>query len=212
MNTTPLPEAVRPYPATVERSAPGVTLGCGDVMEIKFAYAPQFDQIETVRPDGKIELPLLGEVAVQGKTPAELRDELMRRYASQLRHPQLAVIIKGLWGRRVFVGGEVKYPGAIPMPGEMTALEAVISAGGFLTATAELENVIVIRSVDGRLEGMALNLKKAVNGANTRPLYLKPRDIVYVPQTRIANIDQWVNQHLWDVLPKPYVSYTPPAF
>ena len=211
-NIMPPAPALQPYPAAAPCSTLSVTLGSGDVVEIKFAYAPQFDQTETVRPDGKIELQLLGEVAVQGKTPAELRDELTGLYATQLRHPQLAVITKGLWGRRVSVGGEVKYPGSIPMPGEMTVIEAVIAAGGFITATAELRNVIVIRNVDGHTVGMALDLKKALDGAKTEPFYLKPRDVVYVPQTQIASVDQWVNQHLWDVLPKPYVSYTPPAF
>ena len=206
------PESVRPFPANEERYSSGVALGPADLIEIKFAYAPQFDQTETVRPDGKIELALLGEVSVQGKTPARLREELMRLYAAQLRHPQLAVIIKKLWDRRVSVCGEVKYPGAIPMPGRMTALEAIIAAGGFITATAELKNVIVVRSVNGHTVARAIDLEGPLNGVETKPFYLKPRDVVYVPQTRIANVDQWVNQHLWDVLPKPYVSYSPSTF
>lgn len=206
--TVPPPVAVQPYPAAKPCSAHTVTLRCGDVIEIKFAYAPQFDQVETVRPDGKIELQLIGEVVVQGKTPAELRSELMKRYAVQLKHPQLAVIVKGLWERRVYVGGEVKKPGIVPMPGEMTALEAIMDAGGFDKQTAEMKNVIVVRNMDGRMVGRALDLREALNGAKTKPFYLKPRDIVYVPQTCIVNVDTWVQQHLWRLLPPVSVGYS----
>jgi polysaccharide export outer membrane protein len=190
-----------PYHAAKPGPAPGVRLRSGDVIEIKFAYAAQFDQTETVRPDGKIELPLAGEVVVQGKTPAQLREELMKRYSVQLKHPQLAVIVRGLYERRVYVGGEVKKPGPVLMPGEMTALEAVMDAGGFKRETAEAGNVVVVRNIDGHMIGMTIDLRGALKGEKTTPFSLEPRDIVYVPRTRIANLDLWIEQHLWKLLP-----------
>ncbi|MDR3556657.1 MAG: polysaccharide biosynthesis/export family protein [Syntrophobacteraceae bacterium] len=193
--------AGQPYHAAKPGPAPGVRLRSGDVIEIKFAYAAQFDQTETVRPDGKIELPLAGEVVVEGKTPAQLREELMKRYSVQLKHPQLAVVVRGLYERRVYVGGEVKKPGSVLMPGEMTALEAVMDAGGFNRQTAEAGNVIVVRNIAGNMIGMSVDLKGALKGERTRPFFLEPRDIVYVPRTHIADIDLWVEQHLWKLLP-----------
>ena len=100
-----------------------VTLAPGDVIEIKFFYTPELNEIQTVRPDGKLALQLVGEVEVQGKTPAELREELLRLYASQLKDPEIAVMSRLLQNRRVFVGGQVNAPGVIPMPGELTLLE-----------------------------------------------------------------------------------------
>lgn len=191
----------QPYYAAKPGPAPGVRLRSGDVIEIKFAYAAQFDQTETVRPDGKIELPLAGEVVVQGKTPAQLREELMKRYSVQLKHPQLAVIVRGLYERRVYVGGEVKKPGPVLMPGEMTALEAVMDAGGLNRETAEAGNIVVVRNIDGNMIGMSVDLRGALKGEKTTPFYLEPRDIVYVPRTRIANLDLWIEQHLWKLLP-----------
>lgn len=189
----------RPF---VEAGHPStVKLQSGDELEIKFAYASRFDQIETVRPDGKIELQLLGEVVVCGKTPAGLRDELMRLYAAQLKHPQLVVIVKGFYERRVYVGGQVKTPGPVLMPGEMTALEAVMSAGGFIRETAEPGNVIVVRKIEGRMVGRLVDIKEALTARASNPFYLKPRDIVYVPEKRIVNADLWIQQHLWHLLP-----------
>lgn len=187
--------AVRPGPAS------SVALGSGDIVEIKFAYAPQFDQTETVRPDGKIELQLVGEISVQGKTPSQLRDELMNLYAKQLKHPQLAVFVRGFYDRRIYVGGEVKKPGAVLMPRQMSVLDAVMNAGGFNRETAETTNVVVVRNIDGQIRGEALNLKGALRGETTNSFYLKPGDIVYVPSTPIVNVDLWVQQHLWQMLP-----------
>ena len=198
---SPVPAAAQPYPAARPGPVSAVALRAGDILELKFAYAPQFNQIETVRPDGRIELQLVGEVAVEGKTPAGLRNELMRLYADQLQHPDLAVIVKGFYTRRVFVSGQVKSPGPVPMPGEMTAMEAVMGAGGFIRETAEPKNVIVVRNIDGRLVGRAVDLKKAVSGEWTAPFYLQPRDVVYVPTTCIVDVDLWVQQHIWQILP-----------
>ena len=191
----------QPYASARPGPVPSVRLRSGDTIQIKFAYAPQFDQIETVRPDGKIDLQLVGEVFVAGKTPSELGDELMKLYAVQLKHPQLAVIVTGMTERRVYVAGQVKRPGPVPMPGEMTAIEAIIHAGGFNRETAEKRKVIIVRNIDGHMVTRTLDLKEALNSPKTAPFYLQPQDIVYVPSTRIANTDLWVQQHLWQMLP-----------
>ena len=192
---------VQPYAETKPGPAPNLTLRSGDVIGLKFAYDPEFDQTETVRPDGKVELRLVGEVVVEGKTPTELRNELMKLYAVQLKHPQLAVIVRGMNERMVYVAGQVNKPGPVPMPGEMTAIEAVMHAGGFKRETANAGKVMVVRNIDGHMVSRTVDLKEALNGEKTDPFYLQPRDIVYVPSTRIANVDLWFHQHLWQVLP-----------
>jgi polysaccharide export outer membrane protein len=184
-------------------------LKAGDVVEIKFAYANQFNDTQTVRPDGKIEMQLIGEVVAEGKTPGELREELIRLYTVQLKHPELAVVVRGLFERRVYVGGEVNKPGPVDIPGEMTALEAIMLAGGFNLERAEVQSVIVVRKQDGRLVGQTLDFKDALAGRETQPFYLQPRDIVYVSRTTITDVDQWMQQHLWRLLPPIGVGFTP---
>lgn len=190
-----------PPPAADPAVSSRTALGPGDVIDIKFAYASQFNESQTVRPDGKIELHLIGPVTAQGKTPDELREEIEGLYASQLKHPQLAVIVRLFHERRVYVGGEVNKPGLIQMPGTLTALEAIMDAGGFNLERAEIQNVVIVRQKDGRNIGYALNFKDTLGGQDAQSFILEPRDIVYVPRTRIADLDQWMSQYVYKLLP-----------
>jgi protein involved in polysaccharide export with SLBB domain len=180
---------------------PKLTLGPGDVIDIKFFHTPELNDSQTVRPDGKITLQLIGEVAVQGKTPDELRSELMRLYIPELKNPEVAVIVRSQSDRRVYVGGEVNKPGVIPMPGRLTALEAIIEAGGFRTETANLKSVVVIRQREGKLRGSLIDFSDTPNGEAGPPLYLEPRDIIYVPETAIVKVDRWIDQYIYRILP-----------
>jgi protein involved in polysaccharide export with SLBB domain len=146
-------------------------------------------------------LQLIGEVEVEGKTPAELRDELLRLYAPHLNAPEIAVVVRSFQERRVFVGGQVMAPGTIEMPGEMNVLEAIMQAGGFNLREAELRNVVVIRHRNGQRYGYSINLKPALSGDETQSFYLEPKDIVYVPRTEIAQVNQWIDQHINKIIP-----------
>ena len=182
-------------------SPPRMALAPGDVIEIKFFYTPQLNDVQTVRPDGRIALQLVGEVDVQQKTPAEVRRELLELYAPHVEQMEVAVIVRSFWNRRVFVGGQVIMPGIIEMPGEMTVLEAIIQAGGFDMREAEVKNVVVIRHRDGQRYGHAVDLRTAVAGERTEPFLLEPQDIVYVPRTQIAKVNQWIDQHINKIIP-----------
>lgn len=183
------------------RGQTSLRLSPGDTIEIKFPYADQFNETETIRPDGKITLPLVGEVHAAGKTPAELQEQLVRLHSSHLQHPELAVIVRSLYDRKVYVGGAVIAPGMIEMPGRLTALEAIMQAGGFDLESAHLDSVILIHYNNGRPIAEKLELEDAVEGGEYTPVYLEPKDVVYVPRTTIVEVDQWVKQHIYDLLP-----------
>ena len=193
-----------------EHSPPAsVALMAGDVVEVKFFYTPQLNEIQTVRPDGKIALQLVGEVEAQERTPAELRTELMRLYTPHLKDPNITVIVRSFFNRRVFVGGQVMKPGVVEMPGKLTALEAIIQAGGFDMRDAELQNVIVIRHKNGQRYAYSLNMKPLQKEGEIQPFYLEQQDIVYVPQTEIAKVGQWVDQHINKLIPRTgFLFYT----
>jgi protein involved in polysaccharide export with SLBB domain len=179
-----------------------VLLRPGDVLDVKFFYTPELDVTQSVRPDGKIALQLVGEVPIEGRTPAQVRDLLLTLYESHLKDPKITIVLKSQYDRRIFVGGEVVRPGVIPMPGDMTAAEAIMEAGGFDLEEARVNNVIVIRQTGGRWQGFKMDLKSTLQGEATEPFYLHPRDIVYVPRTRIAEIDQWIEQHINKLIPR----------
>src|SRR4030043_186923 len=112
-------QGVKPVVKPIEiqpEPVPRVALAPGDAIDIKFFYTPELNDSQTVRPDGKITLQLVGEVMVHGKTTDELRDELIKLYTPELKRPEVVVIIRSLYDRRVYVGGEVKKPGLISMP------------------------------------------------------------------------------------------------
>lgn len=192
-------------------SKPKVTLSPGDVIEFKFFYNPELNDAQTVRPDGNITLQLVGEVMAQGKTPAELRDELVKLYTPELRKPEVAVIVRSLYERKVYVGGEVKTPGLILIPGRLTALEAIMQAGGFDRRTAKLSNVVIIRHKEGKRYGCALDYSKIIKGTEeAQPFLLEPGDIVYVPRTTIVQVNQWIDQYINKIIPRTGITYSFP--
>lgn len=182
-------------------SGPRIIFEPGDVIEVRFFYTPELDITQTVRPDGRISLQLIPEVIAQGKTAAELREELIRLYDPHLRAPEISVVARSFYNQRVFVGGEVLRPGVVQMPGRMTALEAIMEVGGFDIRAAERKSVIVIRYAGGRRLAYKLDLKQAVAGKESEPFYLQPKDIIHVPRTSIARLNQWIDQHINKLIP-----------
>lgn len=179
----------------------GVRLTPGDVVAFKFFYVPELNDEQAVRPDGKIALQLVGEVQAEGKTPEELRQKLYELYTPQLKKPDVTIIVRSFQGRRVYVGGEVNTPGAISMPGPISALEAIMQAGGFNHRSASVKNVVVIRHQDGKRLGAKLDFRDALKGREFEQFSLEPLDIVYVPRTAIVKVDQWIDQHINKIVP-----------
>ncbi|MCK9377146.1 MAG: polysaccharide biosynthesis/export family protein [Syntrophobacterales bacterium] len=181
---------------------PPLTLGAGDVLDIKFFYLPELDESQIVRPDGFITLQLIGDVPVQGKTPANLHRTLVKLYSAQLKEPNLTIMVRRLNDSRVWVSGEVKRPGPVQMPGRLTVLEAVMEVGGGTRPTADLKQVLVVRQRDGRNYGCVINLNDVLKGKETETFYLQARDVVYVPPTAITKVDDWVDQYINKVVPQ----------
>ncbi len=191
------PQPVQHMPPTPAK----VVLAPGNQIEIKFAYADQFNELQTIRSDGKIAMQFVGEVVAAGKTPAELGENLMQLYAEHLKHPELAVFVRVSTDNRIFVGGQVNAPGMLEMLGSLTALEAIMQAGGFNAVTAT-KNVVVVRQHDGQNQAIALNLDSSLDtGESAAAFYLQPRDIIYVPQKTIVKFNQWVSQYINDIVP-----------
>ena len=175
----------------------------GDQISIVFLGAPNMTSDQTIRRDGRISLQLLGEVHAAGMTPLELRQAIAELAESQLQVKDVAVVVRT--PAPVFVSGAVREPGRVPLTSPLSVLQAIAQTGGFDFKEAEVRNVIVIRYVEGRRFCYALNFEDTLagRGDENEPLfYLKPLDIVYVPRTRIAKIDQWVDQHFNKLIPQ----------
>lgn len=178
----------------------------GDVLSIKFPYAPELNEEQSIRPDGKISLQLAGDVTAAGKTPDQLRSELLNVYSNTLKNPELTVIVRGFASHRVYVGGEVAQPKMVPIEGgRLTAMDAVMHAGGFLKRSAKMSTVVILRHADGKRYMRTIDLKAALKEPTSEPFYLQPYDIIYVPRTAIDKIDQWVDQYINDIVPNNVV-------
>ncbi|HVT82586.1 MAG TPA: polysaccharide biosynthesis/export family protein [Phycisphaerae bacterium] len=167
-------------------SAPGgspeaLTIRESDVLKISFPGAANLDTQQTVRRDGRITLTLIGEVIVTGKTPAQLEQELIKLYSTQLVSKEVTVTVVSS-SVSVFVTGAVMKPGKILVDHPLSLLEAVMEAGGFDEAKANTKAVVVIRNEGGRTKNYTVNLQLVLDGKQNEPFYLQPSDIVRVPE------------------------------
>ncbi len=175
----------------------------GDVLLIKFEFHPDHDQTVTVRTDGGITLPLAGEVKAAGLMPEQLADELTRLYSKNLRDPRISVGLKVTSLSRVYVGGEVNKPGFVFYRPGLTAVQAVVGAGG-PKFTGAMDKVVLVRMIDEtRYQATVIDLAKAVEkGDTTDSLALGPNDVLYVPKTGIAKANVWNTQ--WVINMNPF--------
>jgi polysaccharide export outer membrane protein len=181
---TPEPTAAMPQTrsqAGASQAPEAQTLQEGDVLKISFPGAPNLDTTQQVRRDGRITLSMVGEVKAAELTPTELEKQLVQLYAPQLLTKEVTVtVVSSSFG--VFVTGAVGRPGKIMSDRPITALEAVMEAGGFASAKADMKAVVVIRNEGGRTKNYTLNLQLVLEGKQSEQFYLKPSDIVYVPE------------------------------
>lgn len=168
--------------ASDEARMEGIILRAGDGLKISFPGSPNLDTAQPIRRDGKIVLPLVGEVVAVGLTPDALQEKLIKLYAPQISSKEVLVTLESS-SFPVFVTGSIIHPGKIQSDHPITALEAVMEAGGFDYSTANMTSVKISRMEKGEMKSYKLNLKDALEGGkNSRPFYLKPNDIVFVPE------------------------------
>jgi polysaccharide export outer membrane protein len=172
-----------------------------DVIEISVIPQSELDRMVTIRPDGKISLPLIGDVFAEGMTPGDLTKKLTEEFSKYVKNPSVSVIVTGFNSKKIYVIGEVFRQGAFPYTGTTSVFEAVEEAGSF-TRRASLGRVILVR---GALEDpivIDVNLKDVVTkGLKAKDLHLQPGDIVYVPPNGFAKAGYAVEQVLFPFMP-----------
>jgi polysaccharide export outer membrane protein len=158
-----------------------MTLQAGDVVKISFAANPDLNTTQPVRRDGMISLPLIGEVKAAGKTPKQLEAELVKLYSTQLLSNAVTVELQSSTFS-VYVSGSVLRSGKIVSDRPITALEAIMEAGGPDYEKANLKRVVVVRQEGDRSRKFTLNLKLVMDGKGGEPFYLRAGDTIYVPE------------------------------
>lgn len=172
----------------------------GDGLAIKFAHHPLRNLDVVVRPDGRISIPFAEEVRVAGRTVPEVDEQLTEGVSRRLRDGDLTVVVVTVARSQVFVGGEVLRPGAIPLVPGLTAVQALLAAGG-VAPTGDDSSVIVVRAA-GPGKRIVRRLALQDRGLVTHDVVLGPFDIVFVPRTAVADVGNFVNSHINAIVPR----------
>lgn len=178
-------------------------LGPGDELALRFLINPDLNGQVIIGPDGRGIFPLVSGVKVADLTVEQANQVLTEAYAQVLRAPQVEVLVNSYGSAQVFVGGEVKEPGVKPVKGQLTPAQAVMTAGGALS-TARTGRVVVIRQrPGGRILMKDIDLKAylAGGGATGDGFAVLPGDLVFVPRSKISEVDLFVEQYIKGVLP-----------
>ncbi len=178
------PSAATPSAATTPvrsaNTAPDYRLVPGDKLRIEVYRDAQLSQSLQVRPDGKITLPLIGDVPAEGRTSTELRDALVTSLKEYNTNPVVTVIVVETVPAVFFVMGEVNSPGTFPIKGQVSAVQALAMAGGFKDFAKTKSIKILRKGKAGVQENVRFNYKDAAEGKGA-PLYMQPGDTIIVP-------------------------------
>ncbi|MEZ5287580.1 MAG: polysaccharide biosynthesis/export family protein [Vicinamibacterales bacterium] len=156
-------------------------IGANDVLGIVFWREPEMSGDVTVRPDGMITIPVIGDLMATGKRPDELKATIVEAAAKYISEVNVVVVVRTINSRRVFVTGRVTTPGTYPLTGPLTVLQAIALAGG-LTEFADPKGITILRTEGGEARTLRFNYKDVSRGKNLETnIQLKPGDTIVVP-------------------------------
>lgn len=183
--TTP---ATTTAPAAADRTRPTQASGFtdeyklqpGDKLRIEVYKDAQLSQSVQVRPDGKITLPLIGDISAMSLTPIDLRDRITAALRDYVNNPVVTVIVVEGTAPTAYVVGEVNHPGPVPLQANMTVLQALAVAGG-LKDFADAKNIRILRKGAGGQQTIPFNYRDAIKGTGSSSMVLQSGDTVVVP-------------------------------
>lgn len=200
-----------------------------DELEIKFPYHAALNEAVRIRPDGKLQLQMVGTVVAEGLSPEELRDQLRQRYARYLKVPELSVMVRsvttqnlrvaGGTGRaglanlrpaiiarsvqvpQVFVGGEVGRPGVLAYRPGLSLLQVLVEAGGQLPSGDASQLVVLRRGAGDQVDVLRPRLSANYMRAPDQDVVLQPFDVVLLPKSDAATLADRLNQYVFNLFP-----------
>ncbi len=173
--------------------APEHTLTAGDVFEIRFPFSPEFNDRVTVGQDGTVAPKLIGSVVVGGLTVPEATARLNTLYAKQVRYPDLSLTVRAYAPEVLWVEGEVAKPGLIRSDLPLTLERAVDEAGGAKTGAQTGDILVIRRDAAGAIHAFQAALTPLPGSAD--PI-LKSFDVVYVPQSVIGSVNEFLADYV----------------
>lgn len=154
-------------------------MGPEDVIDVFVWKEPELTATVMVRPDGKVSLPLAGELAANGKTAVQLQQEIVERLKRYINDPVVNVIIKEINSLKISVLGEVHKPDVYRIKTRVTVLDAIAMAGGF-TDLAKPNRILILQNTPTGQHRVVVNINELVANSKGARFYLEPFDTVYV--------------------------------
>ncbi len=157
-------------------------IGNDDVLAINVWKEPDISRSIPVRSDGKISLPLVGEVQATGQTPLKLEQEIAAKLKNYISEPEVTVIVQQINSQKFNILGQVSRPGSYVITNSATVLDAIAVAGGFRDFAKQKSIYILRQNADGTQTRIPFNYKEVVKGQNpAQNIKLQPRDTIVVP-------------------------------
>jgi polysaccharide export outer membrane protein len=169
---------------------PEYVLYPGDEIEIATPTATELTRTQKIGPDGRISLPLVGQIMAADRTIAEVEADASAAYASQLRRPVVEVTLKSVGPLKVWVDGEVRTPGVYDMAGDIDAYQAIIQAGGYLPTAKQGQVALIRRGPRGVRMMRAVDLRPR----RGEVVALRRGDILFVPRTNLGEVANFFTQ------------------
>jgi polysaccharide export outer membrane protein len=157
-------------------------IGNDDLLAINVWKEPDISRSIPVRSDGRISLPLVGEVQATGRTPLQLEEDIATRLRNYIAEPEVTVMVQEIRSQKFNILGQVTKPGSYSLELVTTVLDAIAAAGGFKDF-ANVKGIYILRQDSGGGESrIAFNYKQVIKGKNPQQnLKLEPRDTIVVP-------------------------------
>lgn len=157
-------------------------IGVDDMLSISVWKEPDVSKLVPVRPDGKISLPLAGEIQAAGQTPLQLEQALTGKLKNYISEPVVTVIVERINSQKFNILGMVAKPGSFPLASASTVLDAIALAGGFRDFAKQKSIYVLRKNADGTESRIPFDYKKVIKGKNVaQNVKLQPGDTIVVP-------------------------------
>jgi polysaccharide export outer membrane protein len=165
----------------------------GDVLELNYSLSPQYNQAVTLEPDGHASLNIAGDLKLAGLTMAQAKELIVNGVSSRLKDPDLNLVLKEFQKPYVVVGGQVQSPGKIELRQDMTAMQALLLAGG-AKPSAKATKIVLYRKINEEMgEVRTINLNKITKTNQLeRDMRLEPGDMLLVPDNKVETFSRYM--------------------
>ncbi|MGD1095173.1 MAG: polysaccharide biosynthesis/export family protein [Bryobacteraceae bacterium] len=168
-------------------------LQSSDVLDVRFRFSPEFNEMVTVQPDGFISLQIAGEIKVEGLTAPETADAIRQKCDGVLRDPVITVALKEFKKPVFYVAGNVSKPGSFDYRSDMTVTEAITVAGGFAPGAKDTDVFLFRRVSQDTVEVKRIDVKSAIEkDALREDLGLEPNDSIYVSKSKTGKLERFM--------------------